>query len=84
MPAGQVLRPLSRRDELVQYLEEKQDSDLGVLDYWKSRDRRWPNLARMAFDLLTVLTMSSECERVFSSCAKQTTPESSRLSGTLL
>ena len=33
----------------------------------------------MAFDFLSVLAMSSECERVFSSCAKITTPENSRL-----
>jgi hypothetical protein len=38
----------------------------------------------MAFDFLAVPAMSSECERVFSSCAKQTTPESSRLSGLIL
>jgi hypothetical protein len=60
------------------------DSDLSLLDYWKSKEKRWPNLARMAFDLLAVPAMSSECERVFSSCAKQTIPESSRLSGRLL
>ena len=44
----------------------------------------WPNLARMAFDLLAIPAMSSECERVFSSVAKLTTVESSRLSGDLL
>ena len=44
----------------------------------------WPNLARMAFDLLAIPAMSSECERVFSSVVKLTTVESSRLSGDLL
>ena len=38
----------------------------------------------MAFDFLAVSAMLSEYERVFSSCAKQTTPESSRLSGLML
>jgi hypothetical protein len=38
----------------------------------------------MAFDFLVVPAMSSECERVFSSCAKETTPESSRLTGRML
>jgi hypothetical protein len=38
----------------------------------------------MAYDFLAIPAMSSECERVFSSCAKQTTVESSRLSGMML
>ncbi len=38
----------------------------------------------MAFDFLAIPAMSSECERVFSSCAKETTPESSRLTGQML
>ena len=38
----------------------------------------------MAFDFLAIPAMSSECERVFSSCAKQTTPESAQLSGDML
>jgi hAT family C-terminal dimerisation region len=80
---NQPPRPSACRDELFLYLDEKHTA-LGVLDYWKPRERRWPNLARIAFDLLAVPAMSSECERVFSSCAKQTTPQSSRLSGKLL
>jgi hypothetical protein len=38
----------------------------------------------MAYDFLVIPAMSSECERVFSSCVKQTTPKSSRLSGEIL
>jgi hypothetical protein len=40
--------------------------------------------AAMAYDFLSIPAISSECERVFSSCAKQTTAESSRLSGDTL
>ena len=40
----------------------------------------WPNLAKIAFDLLVIPTISSECKRVFSSVAKLTIVESSRLS----
>ena len=54
------------------------------MDYWKSREAKWPQLAQMAYDFLAVPAMSSECERVFSSVSKQTTPESSRLTGKLL
>jgi hypothetical protein len=38
----------------------------------------------MAFDFLAIPAMSSKCERVFSSYAKETTPESARLSGDIL
>jgi hypothetical protein len=38
----------------------------------------------MAYDFLAIPAMSSECERVFLSCAKQATPKSSRLSGLML
>ena len=57
---------------------------MGVMEYWRSREFEWPQLASMAFDFLAIPAMSSECERVFSSCAKQTTPESSRLTGRML
>ena len=44
----------------------------------------WPNLAKIAFDLLAIPTISSEYERVFSSVAKLIIVASSRLSGDLL
>ena len=48
------------------------------------KESEWPQLASMAFDFLAVPAMSSECERVFSSYAKETTPKSSRLTGRML
>jgi hypothetical protein len=54
------------------------------MDYWRSKESEWPQLTSMALDFLAVPAMSLEYERVFSSCAKQTTPESSRLSGRML
>jgi hypothetical protein len=44
----------------------------------------WPELTTMAFDLMAVPTISSECERVFLSCAKITTADSGRLQGNSL
>ena len=38
----------------------------------------------MAYDFLSIPAISSECERVFSSCGLMTTPESSNLSGDML
>lgn len=77
-------RASTRVDQLAQYLAEPCIDSIGVLEYWRSKEREWPQLAQMAYDFLAVPAMSSECERVFSSCSKQTTPESSRLSGALL
>ncbi len=78
-----VTRPTQRRDQLVLYLEEAPNIT-PVIEYWKSREEQWPQLTAMAYDFLAIPAMSSECERVFSSYAKQTTPESSRLSGEML
>lgn len=76
-------RSSSRKDQLAQYLEEPL-CDTPPFEYWKSKNLQWPQLAAMAFDFLAIPAMSSECERVFSSCSKQTTPEVSQLSGEML
>ncbi len=73
-----------RRDQLFWYLQEQPVDHLSTMEYQKSREAEWPQLAQMAFDFLAIPAMSSECERVFSSCAKQTTPESAQLSGDML
>jgi hypothetical protein len=72
-------RASSRKDQLALYLEEP-PTDIPLLEYWIAREAQWPQLAKMAFDFLCIPAMSSECERVFSSCAKQTTVYSSQLS----
>lgn len=77
------VRASSRRDQLAQYLEEPV-CDIPPLQYWKAKQAQWPQLAAMAFDFLAVPAMSSECERVFSSCSKQTTQDVSRLTGEML
>jgi hypothetical protein len=80
--SAQVPRPGGRRDELFLYLEEPVIGHMGVMEYWRSREQKWPSLARMAFYFLAIPAMSSECERMFSSCAKLT--ERSKLSGDML
>jgi hypothetical protein len=76
-------RHSTRKDQLALYLDEPL-SQMGLMDYWRLREFEWPQLAKMAFDFLAVPAMSAKCERVFSSCGKMTTPESSKLSGRLL
>jgi hypothetical protein len=34
--------------------------------YWVEKRKRWPRLAQMALDLLTIPAMSAEPERIFS------------------
>ena len=80
----QIPKPSGRKDELDLYLKEPLTSKIGVIEYWKIHEPYWPNLTRMAFDFLAIPAMSSECERVFSSCVKETIPESSQLSGLML
>jgi hypothetical protein len=77
-------RPTRSKDEFFLYLAEPPTDLLGVAEYWKARESEWPHLAQMAYDFLSIPAMSLECERVFSSCAKLTTPESSNLSGKTL
>jgi hypothetical protein len=67
----------------VLYLE-KAPTATPVMEYWKSREEQGPQLAAMVYDFLAIPAMSSEHKRVFSSCTKQTTPESSMLSGEML
>ncbi|KAG4442483.1 hypothetical protein IFR05_002035 [Cadophora sp. M221] len=61
-PAGgrnAPIRTSSRRDQLVQYLEEP-TSNTPPFEYWKSRQAQWPQLAAMVFDFLADPAMSYE------------------------
>ncbi|KAG2164741.1 hypothetical protein JADG_004480 [Aureobasidium aubasidani] len=53
------------------------------LEFWsKPRIKHtYPRLSRMARDLFTILAMSDEPERVFSSCGNIVTPQRGKLSG---
>ena len=74
-------RPTYTKDEFYLYLAKPPTNLLGVIEYWKARESKWPHLAKMAYDFLSIPAISSEYKRVFSSCAKLTTSESSRLLG---
>jgi hypothetical protein len=82
-PLAAPTRTSSRKDQYAQYLEEPV-SQMPIMQYWRSKESEWPQLASIAFDFLAVPAISSECEQVFLSYAKQTTPESLRLTGRLL
>src|SRR5436305_15273013 len=46
-----------------------------AIRYWKNNGYRFPNLARLAFDALSIPAVSAECERTFSSTKKTLTQE---------
>ncbi|KAK1385013.1 zinc finger BED domain-containing protein DAYSLEEPER-like [Heracleum sosnowskyi] len=55
--------------ELDRYLEEKRLTriiDIDVLDYWSTNQARFPNLERMAQDVLTILISTIALESAFS------------------
>jgi len=73
-----VKRQGPKRDEYEQYLQaehfpdhESEDSQskksVDLCAFWASYEAQYPSLARMAFDVLSIPAMSSECERMFSS-----------------
>jgi hypothetical protein len=73
-------RDVPRYDEYEQYylqedVLEFNDSNIteSAIDYWKTVEPRWPNLARFAFDALSIPAMSAECERCFSSSGNMIT-----------
>ena len=73
-----IQRPLAH-DELQTYLSQErlsfdtdEESDsFRALDWWTETTQRtrFPRLSQMAFDILTVPTMSAEMERIFSECS---------------
>ncbi|KAL5592793.1 hypothetical protein FOBRF1_013101 [Fusarium oxysporum] len=59
----------ANRDEVKEYLEEPIYEDDEVEDpfeWWRQREKDFPHLARMAYDLLSIPSTACECERVFS------------------
>lgn len=57
------------QDEFERFINAPADDiDIPVLDWWQetSQQRIYPQLARMAIDVLSALAMSAESERVFS------------------
>jgi hypothetical protein len=71
-----------KRDQYQEYLAEdpidpppppKEGEEEGegvVIPYWRGVEHKWPELARFAYDALSIPAMSTECERCFSSGSK--------------
>lgn len=64
---------LQMADEYETYCSEPvlpRINDPDLIAMWKGLEARFPNLAMMAYDILSIPAMSAECERVFSSAKK--------------
>ena len=68
-------------DEYEEYIKLSPQGELKYpILWWKDNEHRFPNLAKMAFDLFAIPAMSSECERVFSQTKLLITDKRNRLS----
>ena len=75
------------QDEYDAYLEAEFFLDQGpealksvnLCAFWACYEARYPSLARMAFDVLSIPAMSAECERTFSSAKLLITDRRARL-----
>ena len=74
-------QPRSRHaDELDQYLSLPCELAPNPILWWRTHKESYPTLSRLAFDLLGVPAMSSECERTFSKAGISVTEERNRIS----
>lgn len=63
------LNPTLEKTELDRYLEEKRINrsiDIDILEYWNSNQFRFPNLALMARDILSIPISTVASESAFS------------------
>ena len=59
--------PMAHREELDDYLRATlEPEDVYPMDYWKANKSKYPILASIAWNILSIPAMSSEVERVFS------------------
>ena len=70
-------------DEYERYIQTFTHADdkyqFKALCWWQEHEKEYPNLSRMASDLLSIPTMSVETERSFSSAGKMVSPLRTRL-----
>ena len=72
----------SQSDEYTRWQANTSSSERHITDpieYWVLKRFEYPRLSRMALDVMTVPTMSSECERLFSAASLMVTPLRNRL-----
>jgi hypothetical protein len=78
-PAYYNREPEALIDEYKEYNRTKPAPAPNALHWWRDHAQKWPNMAQMAFDLLSIPAMSAECERVFSQTKLLITGQRNRL-----
>ena len=76
--------PEARVDEYKEYNKLRPAPAENALHWWRDHAQIWPNMARMAFDLLSIPAMSAECERVFSQAKLLITTQRNRLGDSII
>jgi hypothetical protein len=76
-------------DEFDQYLREPltivaAGQQLNLIEWWHSRRSQFPTLFQMALDILSIPAMSTELERIFSSCEHLLSDRKSRTGDDLI
>ena len=72
--------PVSMQDQWQEYTSQRSDKSVHEpYAWWWSTRHRWPQLAMMALDILTVAPMSDEPERQFSDTGMMVTNRRNRL-----
>ncbi|OBS16026.1 hypothetical protein FPOA_13227 [Fusarium poae] len=69
-------------DEYSDCFRDVHKSDQNILDpisYWYERWEEYPRLSQMALDVLSVLPMSADVERLFSTCGRMVRDDRARL-----
>ncbi|XP_031375360.1 zinc finger BED domain-containing protein RICESLEEPER 2-like [Punica granatum] len=67
--ADNVYSASSKKSELEKYLDETRSdrkTDLDILEYWKINSQRYPTVARIARDILSILVSTVASEAAFS------------------
>jgi len=78
-PAYYNREPEALIDEYKEYNRTKPAPAPNALHWWRDHAQKWPNMAQMAFDLLSIPAISAECERVFSQTKLLITGQRNRL-----
>ena len=83
-PATYYDNPAPQTDEFKEYSALRPTEVENILFWWRDRIFTYPRMAQMAFDILSIPAMSSECERVFSQTKLLLTTQRSRLADEII
>jgi hypothetical protein len=76
-----VFKKKKHGDQLKDYFSEGQaDADVDVFEWWKNKEKTYPDLARMAKDFLSIPATSVPSERAFSAAGEIADEKRNRLS----